>query len=279
MAPKKEKLKEFAEQLRDLTNEMVKEEAAQFSVRGALKVRKTITEAYEQLKTLMDNLDPYKDPGFVFDPSNPNIAGRVAGIALIVRPRKPLINVESFYGSGIYGIYYTGDFPPYKAISKKEHPIYVGKADPKSLQCNTAVEQGSQLTKRLKDHRRTIGKAKETLRLEDFEYRALVVQTGWQEAAESYLISLFKPIWNIEVGICYGFGKHGDSPETRANLRSPWDTLHQGRDWAHRDPNMKDARPKAQIVKDIERHFSEYPPLGSVDKILRRFLEEMRGAV
>jgi hypothetical protein len=278
MAPKKLKLNEFAEQLRDLTNEMVKEEVAQLSGRRALKVRKTITDAYEKLKTVMDNLDPYKDPGFVFDPSNPNIAGRVAGIALIVRPRKPLVYVESFYGSGIYAIYYTGDFLPYRAISKKEHPIYVGKADPKNLQSKTAVEQGAQLTGRLKDHRRTIGKAKETLRLEDFEYRALVVQTGWQEAAESYLIDLFKPIWNNEVGICYGFGKHGDDPGTRANLRSPWDTLHHGRDWAHRDPNMMDARPKAQIVKDIARHFAEHPPLASVDKILRRFLEEMRGS-
>jgi hypothetical protein len=132
------------------------------------------------------------------------------------------------------------------------------------------------LSGRLNEHRKNIAKATSTLRIDDFEYRALVVQTGWQSAAESYLIDLFKPIWNNEVGICYGFGKHGDAPETRANLRSPWDTLHHGRDWAHRDPNMKDARPRVQIVKDIERHFAEYPPLGSVDKILRRFLEEMR---
>jgi hypothetical protein len=40
---------------------------------------------------------------------------------------------------------------------------------------------------------------------------------------------------------------------------------------------MMDARPKAQIVKDIARHLAEYPPLDSVDKILRRFLDEMRG--
>jgi hypothetical protein len=40
---------------------------------------------------------------------------------------------------------------------------------------------------------------------------------------------------------------------------------------------MMDARPKAQVVEDMARHFVEYPPLGSVDEILRRFLDEMRG--
>jgi hypothetical protein len=227
----------------------------------------------------MEDLNPIKQPGFVFDPSNPNVVGRIVGITMVAQPRKPLTIVERFYGSGVYAIYYTGDFPVYSAISKREHPIYVGKADPADPASKTAFEQGEKLSGRLNEHRKNIVKATSTLRIDDFEYRALVVQTGWQSAAESYLIDLFKPIWNNEVGICYGFGKHGDAPETRANLRSPWDTLHHGRDWAHRDPNMKDARLKAQIVKDIARHFSEYPPLGSVDKILRRFLEEMRGAV
>jgi hypothetical protein len=78
------------------------------------------------------------------------------------------------------------------------------------------------------------------------------------------------------VGICYGFGKHGDDPGTRANLRSPWDTLHPGRDWAHRDPKMKDARPQERIIEDIRQHLAKFPPLGSIDEILRRFLEEMR---
>ncbi len=73
----------------------------------------------------------------------------------------------------------------------------------------TAFEQGERLSNRLSDHRRNIIKAATTLRLEDIEYRALVVQSGWQDAAERYLIDLFKPIWNKEVGILYGFGKHG----------------------------------------------------------------------
>jgi hypothetical protein len=52
--------------------------------------------------------------------------------------------------------------------------------------------------------------------------------------------------------------------------------LHHGRDWAHRDPNMKDARDRKQIVENIAQHLAEYPPVRSIDEILRRFLEEMR---
>jgi hypothetical protein len=227
---------------------------------------------------VIEDLDPVKHPGFVFDPSNSNIAGRIVGITMIAQTRKPLANVDRFYGSGVYAIYYSGKFPAYAAISKREHPIYVGKADPADRASKTAMEQGDKLSGRLNEHRMNIAKAATTLRLEGFEYRALVVQTGWQSAAENYLIDLFKPIWNNEVGICYGFGKHGDAPETRANLRSPWDTLHHGRDWAHRDPKMKDARPQERIVDDIAQHLVKYPPLGSIDQILRRFLEEMRAA-
>jgi hypothetical protein len=152
----------------------------------------------------------------------------------------------------------------------------VGKADPADAGSKTAMEQGDKLCGRLNEHKKNIAKATTTLRLGDFEYRALVVQTGWQMAAEKYLIELFKPIWNNEVGICYGFGKHGDAPETRANLRSPWDTLHPGRDSAHRDPKMKDARTAKRIADDIARHLAKYPPLSSIDQILRRFLNEMK---
>ena len=94
--------------------------------------------------------------------------------------------------------------------------------------------------------------------------------------AGDYRSHRFKPIWNNEVDICYGFGEHGDHPGTRANLRSPWDTLHPGRHWAHRDPKMKDARPAERIIEDNAQHLAKYPPLASIDAILRRFLDEMR---
>jgi hypothetical protein len=62
------------------------------------------------------------------------------------------------------------------------------------------------------------------------------------------------------------------------NLRSPWDTLHAGRAWAHSDPNLKDARTEGQIVQDIADHFLKLPPLTSVDAVINQFLEDMRAA-
>jgi hypothetical protein len=241
-------------------------------------VRQTIADASANLSKLIEDLDPIRHPGFVFDPSNPEVAGRIVAIAMVAQPRKPLANEDSFYGSGVYALYYNGDYPAYAPISKREHPIYVGKADPATPSSKTAVEQGNRLARRLNDHRKNIARAASTLKVEDFEYRALVVQTGWQIAAENYLIHLFRPIWNSEVKIAYGLGKHGDDPGTRANLRSPWDTLHPGRDWASRDPKMQDARSAKRITDDIEAHLKKYPPLETLDEILRKFLEEMTDA-
>lgn len=275
-----ENIEQLAARLKDLSNTIAAEEPSSLTASSAKRVRGNITQAYEKLRKVIQDLDPIKHPGFVFDPSNPEIAGRIAGIALLVQPRRPLANVklQRFYGSGVYALYYKGEYSAYEAISGKEHPIYVGRADPAEASSKTAMEQGDRLVRRLSDHRGNIARAADTLRLEDFDYRALVVQTGWQRSAEEYLINLFRPIWNLEMKICYGFGKHGDDPATRANLRSPWDTLHPGRGWAHRDPRMKDARPAPRIIEDIANHFRQSPPLRSTQQILLRFLDEMRDA-
>ncbi len=266
----------LASQLKELSEALRSQQQPTLSPARAKKVRNVITEASATLRKVIEDLDPIKHPGFVFDPSNPEAAGRIIGITLVAQPRKLLGNIERFYGSGVYALYYNGKFPAYAGLSGQEHPIYVGKADPAEPSSKSAFEQGARLAGRLDEHRKNIAKATSTLRVEDFEYRALVVQTGWQNAAESYLIHLFKPIWNSEVGIAYGLGKHGDDPATRANLRSPWDTLHPGRDWASRDVNMKDARSQTRIIEDVARHLHKYPPLSTLDEILRSFLDEMR---
>jgi len=165
----------------------------------ASRLRRTIAETNDRLREAIEDLDPIKHPGFVFEPSNPTIAGRIVGLALLARARKPLsFATEKFYGSGVYAIYYNGDFPAYSGISGKEQPIYVGKADPTNPNAKTVAEQLDRLSRRLNDHRKTIAKASATLKLEDFEFRALVVQSGYESAAENYLIHLFRPIWNNE---------------------------------------------------------------------------------
>ena len=269
-----EELKRLAGQLRDLSQIIAAEIPDSISPNFASQIRKTLEDAFERLREATKNLDPIKQPGYVFDPSNPSLVGRFVGIALIAQPRTPMVNIGKFYGSGVYALYYRGKFPAYRRVSGREHPIYVGKADPADPTSKTATDQGDRLSKRLDEHRRNIERAQGSLRIEDFEYRALVVQSGWQVSAEDYLIHLFKPIWNNEIGICYGFGKHGDSADTRANKRSPWDVLHPGRKWAGA-MKLDDAKSEKQILEEINKHLLQNPPLGSVDEILKRFLEEM----
>lgn len=235
-----------------------------------------IRDLMARMDAMLRGLDPVQQPHFVFDPGNPAVVGRFIALAMIAQPRVPLSNVSRFYGSGIYAIYYIGDFTPYSPIKNTETPIYVGKADPETDTAKKPIEQGEKLSGRLKDHLRNIKKAESSLGIKDFEYRSLVVQSGWQGAAEDYLIHLFKPIWNNETNICYGLGKHGDDPNTRANLRSPWDTLHPGRDWAHRGPNMKDACTREQILANLERHFSTVKIYPALEEVMRGFIEELR---
>ena len=148
----------------------------------------------------------------------------------------------------------------YAPISGSDTPIYVGKADPATLRAETVEQQGERLAIRLKDHKKSI-MAATNLNVDDFDCRYLVVKCAWQETAENNLIDLFKPIWNNETKICYGFGKHGDAAKTRANRRSPWDTLHPGRKWAATTDNVPNEKSVQQILAEITTHFSNYPPV------------------
>ncbi|MFZ4695986.1 MAG: Eco29kI family restriction endonuclease [Verrucomicrobiia bacterium] len=218
-----------------------------------------------ELQRFSRALDPIQPPPFVFDPSDPKVIGELIARTLLIQPKRPLSGTgeRRFYGSGVYAIYYRGDFHCYAPISGTENPIYVGKADPRSMHARTVEEQGTGLWTRLNDHKRSIGTA-ENLRLEDFDCRYLVVKSAWEETAENHLITYFKPVWNNEMEVCYGFGKHGDSGETRRNQRSPWDTLHSGRSWASAEKNVPNARSSREIAADIAKHFERHPPVKKV---------------
>ena len=241
------------------------------------KIREGIAQIREQLAQILAEVDPVRQPTSVFDPSEPSLMGRFAALAMVAQDRAPLADRDRFYGSGIYALYYHGDFDLYEPISGKETPIYVGKADPQDDGARDATEQGERLVGRLNDHRRNVGKA-ENLDVNDFTYRALVVQSGWQGAAESYLINLFKPVWNREVGLIYGFGKHGDAASTRSNKRSPWDTLHTGRAWAGAE-ELEDAKDEDQIRVEVERHLKAVEIFSSLDSLLDTFVNELRQVV
>ena len=240
--------------------------------------RKTIEvglqETLHTIGKILDQLDPISQPVSIFDPSNPKIVGRFAALALVAQRRMPLAALPKSYGSGVYALYYAGDVPLYRPISRTETPIYVGQAAPTSNHATSPREQGPRLSSRLSTHARNIRKAVSTLSIEDFSYRALVVQSGWETAAEEYLIHLFKPIWNSETNILYGFGKHGDDPKTRANKRSPWDTIHPGREWAVE--SLEDAKNAARIDAEVAMHFAASTIYPSLEEILESFVEELR---
>lgn len=230
-----------------------------------------------QLGELLRRLDPIAEPSVIFDPSNPSLVGRFIAVGLIAQPRISLSNVPKTYGSGVYAIYYKGDFAPYCPVADTETPIYVGTTTPAIPNARTPYEQVPKLTSRLGRHAGNIAKATSTLALHDFEFRSLVVQSGWEKQAESYLIHLFRPVWNKEVQIISGFGKHGDSADTRTHGRSPWDTLHPARSWAGK--SATDQKLESQIIQEVATHFNAHPPLPNVDSVLAEFFEELRQTV
>lgn len=234
----------------------------------------SISDMKDDLDALSREIDPVCLPTSFFDPTEPRLIGHFVALALIAQERAPLKDLTRFYGSGVYAIYYTGELDTYAPISGTETPIYVGKADPVGNAKNL-VEQGTKLADRLIEHRRSIERASDTLNVADFECRALAVQSGYQSAAEMHLIRVFRPIWNNETRILFGIGKHGDSSETRANNKSPWDTLHPGRNWAN---GNREAKTADEIRGEVREHFSNATIFTTTEDVFTAFAAGIRRA-
>ena len=235
------------------------------------KVLTAIAGMKDSLRLLEREIDPIRLPDAFFDPSEPRLIGHFVALALISQERYSLGSITPFYGSGIYAIYYRGPADIYAPISGTETPIYVGKADPPTG-AKTVVEQGTRLFSRLNEHRKNIGKVR-GIEIQDFECRALAVQSGYQAAAENHLIRLFRPIWNNETKILFGIGKHGDAAATRANNKSPWDTIHPGRAWAAGNPEEKSAD---DIRAEVAERFRRTTIFETTEDILSAFAEGIR---
>lgn len=270
---------QIIKQLRD-NLESLKREATTTGLpaRRRTSLNQEIEQIGWEIEKLLREIDPIKLPPAMFDPRNPDLVGRFIALALVAQPRVALNELRDFYGAGVYAIYYQGEFELYLPISGKEVPIYVGKADPDSALARTPIEQKTKLAGRLKEHRRSIERAASTLDIKDFDCRYLVVQTGWEKPAESFLINFFQPVWNNETNICYGLGKHGDSMETRANRRSPWDTLHPGRKWAA--GIVGDAVAEPVIRTRLAEHFknieTERKLFANISDVLNAFIEGLK---
>ncbi len=196
-----------------------------------------------------------------FNPLDKRNLGESVADALM---QQPVVNLppDSFFGAGIYAIYYTGDFPLYSAVSKRnisnkyEWPIYVGKAVPEGSRkggYGLGDNPNKALYQRLKQHSSSISQV-ENLNLNHFFCRFLVVDDIWIPLAESLLIEMLSPLWNKCID---GFGIHTPGKGRVNQQKSEWDTIHPGRHFANKLPNNKIERD--QLVKKIKDFLSETP--------------------
>ncbi|MCY3537052.1 MAG: Eco29kI family restriction endonuclease [Synechococcus sp. SB0669_bin_7] len=175
--------------------------------------------------------------------------GRSAVRKLMEYPSVKLPPAYSFDGVGIYTIHYQGDFTPYANMADEE-PIYVGKAEPRGRRqgrggssCRSPILHG-----RLREHAASV-EAVNNLSLSDFRCRWLVLDPVWIGLTEQVLIAVYRPIWNSVVD---GFGNHDPGSGRRNQRRSPWDTLHKGRQWAE---SLRDSQFSAdQIMGNVAMH-------------------------
>ena len=185
------------------------------------------------------------------EPFNPlameNLAESIVH-ALHLQEPVPLALVPEFDGAGVYALYYHGKFPAYKALAainaeKLIEPIYIGKASPsgarKGIELST---QTTALTKRLKDHKKSI-EAATNLNIEDFSARWLVMEDVWITLGESAMIRRHQPVWNARID---GFGNHAPGRGRAKGARPQWDTLHPGRTWAEALPSALKSADKLQ---------------------------------
>lgn len=219
----------------------------ELSERQLKQLIQNIMTTANHLMRVADQIDPIRLPSRVFDLKDPTITGMLIGKALVEVEPAPLNAIPRFYGSGVYAIYYKGDFKHYAPIRGELCPIYVGKADPAKPDAGSPREQGPALWVRLAKHAKNLSNAAH-LSIDDFSCRYLVIQSGLQVATEEYLIHRLRPLWNLVVK---GLGKHGDL--ARKEL-SDWDVLHSGRGWASGQESLRERTPET-IASEIEKHF------------------------
>jgi hypothetical protein len=167
---------------------------------------------------------------------------------------------ETFLGTGVYALYYTGRNPLYKRYAELNrlsygYPIYVGKAVPKGWRqarsSDNALNQSRELIGRLREHSRNIALGSE-LSLEDFKCRFVIFEDEGSDmisTIEAALIKLNRPLWNTAVD---GFGNHDPGRGRYEQAKSDWDVIHEGRVWASKCNGVH--AKKDAVISAIRRH-------------------------
>ena len=196
-----------------------------------------------------------------YNPLDKKNLGASVAEALLGRKVHPLGSIKGFAGAGLYALYYTGNFPAYEPLAKRnrdgrfEAPIYVGRATPKGGRKGKGEEDESAtraLYARLSKHAKSI-EAVPNLPIEDFYCRYLVVDDIWIPLGESLLIAKFAPVWNSLVD---GFGNHDPGSGRHQGMRPRWDVLHPGRAWAEKCKN------RHETAEEIQADIASY--LGNI---------------
>ncbi|HPT50395.1 MAG TPA: Eco29kI family restriction endonuclease [Accumulibacter sp.] len=192
-----------------------------------------------------------------FNPLDKKNLGASVAEAMLSGKVHPLGDLPEFKGAGIYAIYYSGDFAPYREIARRNKdgkagaPIYVGKAVPAGARKGgvaTLGNGGKPLFNRLCEHAESI-RAVANLCIEEFSCRFLVADDIWIPLGESLLIARYSPVWN---SLMDGFGDHDPGSGRYNGMRPRWDVLHPGRGWAVK---CKDRQECAEdIARDVETY-------------------------
>jgi hypothetical protein len=146
---------------------------------------------------------------------------------------------KRFLGSGVYALYYRGDFEYYTKLSKLnkasyELPIYVGKAVPPGWRTARAnVSESAALYNRLREHMKSISQTR-NLKVDDFKCQFMIlseIASDLVVPVEAKLIRKYKPLWNMVID---GFGNHDPGKGRYNQAKSDWDLIHPGRIWVNR---------------------------------------------
>ena len=112
------------------------------------------------------------------------------------------------------------------------------------------ASKGRALRDRLRQHANSISEVR-NLKVDDFHFRALMVDDIWIPLGENMMIEEFKPIWNLVID---GFGNKDPGRRRATQYRSQWDVLHPGREFSKKLAKG-DSSPKAIVVK-LTRYFT-----------------------
>jgi hypothetical protein len=182
-----------------------------------------------------------------------------------------------FPGAGVYVLYYTGDFDVYRPLwtetksgRNPKIPIYVGKAERKGKRKGftfTPIHDGA-LHRRLQSHANSI-KLASNLNVSDFSCRYRVIEETFIGLAESALVSVYCPVWNV---VLDGFGNNPTGGPRSSQKQSNWDTLHpgRGRGLGVSDQTIDNLRNRVDV------HLTSVAPAESADKKVEAIKDRLR---